>query len=61
MSSRCSLSQFKDLLVAILIVAAVISMFSDNVESTLVIFAVLIMNAIWEPCSISRRKSPWKV
>ena len=40
------LSQFKDLLVAILIVAAVISMFSDNVESTLVIFAVLIMNAI---------------
>ena len=38
--------QFKDLLVAILIAAALISMFSGNMESTLVIFAVLIMNAI---------------
>ena len=32
------LSQFADLLVIILIVAAVISMFSENVESTIVIF-----------------------
>ena len=40
------LSQFKDLLVVILIVAAIISMFSGNMESTLVIFAVLIMNAV---------------
>ena len=40
------LEQFKDLLVVILIVAAVISMLSDNVESTVVIFAVIIMNAI---------------
>ena len=40
------LEQFKDLLVAILIAAALISMFSGNMESTLVIFAVLIMNAI---------------
>lgn len=40
------LSQFADLLVIILIVAAVISMFSGNAESTIVIFAVLIMNAI---------------
>ncbi|MDD3251710.1 MAG: cation-translocating P-type ATPase [Lachnospiraceae bacterium] len=40
------LEQFQDLLVVILIVAAVISMLSDNVESTIVIFAVIIMNAI---------------
>lgn len=40
------LSQFADLLVIILIVAAVISMFSENVESTIVIFAVIILNAI---------------
>ena len=40
------LEQFKDLMVAILIVAAVISMFSGNAESTIVIFAVLILNAI---------------
>ncbi len=40
------LSQFCDLLVVILIVAAVISMFSGNMESTLVILLVLIMNAI---------------
>ena len=40
------LEQFKDLLVIILIVAAVISMLSDNMESTIVIFAVIIMNAI---------------
>ncbi|MDD6211630.1 MAG: cation-translocating P-type ATPase [Clostridiales bacterium] len=38
--------QFKDLLVAILIAAAIISMFSGNVESTIVIFAVIILNAI---------------
>ena len=38
--------QFKDLLVIILIVAAVISALSENVESTIVIFAVLILNAI---------------
>ncbi len=40
------LEQFKDLLVVILIVAALISMASGNVESTIVIFAVLILNAI---------------
>lgn len=40
------LSQFADLLVIILIIAAVISMFSGNIESTIVIFAVLIMNAV---------------
>lgn len=40
------LSQFADLLVIILIIAAVISMLSGNVESTIVIFAVIILNAI---------------
>ncbi len=40
------LSQFADLLVIILIAAAVISMLSDNVESTIVIFAVIMLNAI---------------
>ena len=39
-------SQFKDLLVVILLAAAVISMLSGNVESTIVIFAVLILNAV---------------
>lgn len=40
------LGQFADLLVIILIIAAVISMLSGNVESTIVIFAVIILNAI---------------
>lgn len=40
------LEQFADLLVIILIVAAMVSMFSGNVESTIVIFAVIIMNAV---------------
>ena len=40
------LGQFADLLVIILIIAAVISMVSGNVESTIVIFAVIILNAV---------------
>ena len=40
------LEQFKDLLVVILLAAAVISAVSGNLESTIVIFAVLILNAI---------------
>ena len=40
------LGQFCDLCVIILIIAAVISAFSGNAESTIVIIAVLIMNAI---------------
>lgn len=40
------LGQFCDLLVVILIIAAIISMFSGNVESTIVILLVLIMNAV---------------
>lgn len=39
------MEQFRDLLVIILLAAALISMLSDNVESTIVIFSVLIMNA----------------
>ena len=38
--------QFCDLLVIILIVAAVISLFSENVESTVVILLVLMLNAV---------------
>ena len=38
--------QFKDLLVIILIIAALISAASGNLESTIVIIAVLILNAI---------------
>lgn len=40
------LSQFADLLVVILIAAAVISMISGNMESTIVILAVIILNAV---------------
>lgn len=38
--------QFCDLLVVILIAAAIISMFSGNVESTIVIIAVIVLNAV---------------
>ena len=40
------LGQFADLLVIILIIAAIISIFSGNIESTIVIFAVIILNAV---------------
>lgn len=40
------LSQFCDLLIVILLIAAGISMFSGNMESTIVIVAVLLMNAV---------------
>lgn len=40
------LKQFCDLLVVILIIAAIISMISGNVESTIVIIAVIVLNAI---------------
>lgn len=40
------LEQFKDLMVIILIVAAVISAFTGNLESTAVIIVVLILNAL---------------
>lgn len=38
--------QFADLLVIILMIAAVISMFSGNLESTIVILAVIVLNAV---------------
>lgn len=40
------LEQFQDLLVVILMIAAVISMLSDNPESAVVIIAVVLMNAV---------------
>ncbi len=43
---RVFLEQFSDLLVIILIIAAFISIFTGNLDSSLVIFAVIIMNAI---------------
>ena len=43
---RVFLDQFKDLLVIILMIAAVISTLSGDVESTAVIFAVLLLNAV---------------
>ena len=52
------LEQFADFLVVILIVAAIISMMSGNVESTIVIFAVIIMNAIlWTIQYVKAEKS----
>lgn len=40
------LEQFADLLVIILIIASIISMFTDNLESAIVILVVITMNAI---------------
>ena len=40
------ISQFNDLLIFILIASGIISMLSNNVESTIVIFAVIILNAV---------------
>ena len=43
---RIFAEQFRDLMVCILMIAAIISACSGNVESTIVIFAVLILNAV---------------
>ena len=40
------LEQFKDLLVIILIIAGIVSIATGEIESTIVIFAVIILNAI---------------
>ena len=40
------LSQFEDLLIIILIIAGIISMITGNIESSVVIFCVIILNAI---------------
>lgn len=44
--ARIFAEQFRDLMVCILMIAAIISACSGNVESTIVIFAVLILNAV---------------
>ena len=51
------LSQFADLLVIILIIAAIISMFSGNIESTIVIFAVINLMPFSVQSSILMRKN----
>ncbi|KNF10068.1 calcium-transporting ATPase 1 [Gottschalkia purinilytica] len=43
---RVFLDQFKDLLVIILLIAAIVSMTTGSTESTIVIFAVIVLNAI---------------
>lgn len=43
---RVFLEQFQDLLVVILIIAAIISMLTQNVESAIVILAVIVLNAV---------------
>lgn len=56
------LEQFQDLLVIILIAAAGISMVSDNVESAVVIFAVILMNAVLGTVQHEKaEKNPWTV
>lgn len=54
---RIFAEQFQDLLVIILMIAAVVSMLSRNVESTVVIFVVIVMNAVLERFNISRQKN----
>ena len=54
---RIFAEQFQDLLVIILMIAAVVSMLSGNVESTVVIFVVIVMNAVLERFNISRQKN----
>ena len=44
------LEQFKDLLVVILTIAAIISLLSGESESTIVIFAGLLLNAVLGTC-----------
>lgn len=44
--TRVFLEQFQDILVIILIVAAIISLFTGQIESSIVIFIVLLFNAI---------------
>ncbi|MFQ7877401.1 hypothetical protein [Enterocloster sp.] len=43
----------------ILVIAALISMVSGNVESTIVIILLSYLMQSWEPCSMPRRRNPW--
>ena len=52
------LSQFADLMVIILIIAAIVSMFSGSVESTIVIFAVITLNAILGSFQLVKADNP---
>ena len=45
-TARIFLDQFQDMLVIILIISAIISIFLNEIESTLVIFVVITINAI---------------
>ena len=54
------LEQFKDLLVLILIVAAVISLISGQGESSIVIFAVILLNAVLGTVQYVKAENPWK-
>ena len=51
------LEQYKDFLVIILIIAAIISGVLGDIESAIVIFVVITINAIWVLYSISKRNS----
>ena len=53
--------QFCDLLVVILIIAALISMVSGNVESTIVIIAVIVLNAILGTVQHAKAEGYWKI
>lgn len=56
------LEQFKDLLVVILVVAAVISMLSGNAESThRHLCPCSSLTRCWERYSTVRQKNPWRV
>ena len=57
---RIFLEQFADLLVIILIIAAIISMMSGNVESTIVIFVVLLINAALGTVQTVKAENPWR-
>lgn len=58
---RVFLSQFADLLIVILLIAALISMFSGNAESTIVIAVVLVMNAVLGTVQHQKAENHWTV
>lgn len=55
------MSQFADLLIVILLIAALISMCSGNVESTIVIAVVLVMNAVLGTVQHQKAENHWTV